>query len=66
MIKYNRIVEKLAKKHNVIVNDLYNPSIKIHAELGLGTDNVHYSTEGYKKLSNYVTHGLENAMSLEN
>ncbi|MEJ7693552.1 SGNH/GDSL hydrolase family protein [Daejeonella sp.] len=64
--KYNRIAEKLARRHGVTITDLYKPSVKIHAELGLGTDNVHYSMEGYKKLSNYVTHGLANAMSLEN
>ncbi len=63
--KYNRIAEKMMKKHKIIINDLYTPSIGIHSQKGLGTDNVHYSTEGYEALSFYVTNVLERVISLK-
>lgn len=60
--KYNRIAEKIAKKNCIIINDLYKPSVKIHKEMGLGKDNVHYSKEGYKALSIFITHKLEEVL----
>jgi lysophospholipase L1-like esterase len=63
--KYNRIAEKVAKKNCIIINDLYKPSVKIHKDMGLGDDNVHYSKEGYEELSKVITHKIENVLSLK-
>jgi lysophospholipase L1-like esterase len=43
------------KKHGIPVNDIYKASIKIHKESGLGTDNVHYTPEGYEQLSQLIS-----------
>ncbi len=52
--KYNAVAIKVMKRNKIKVNDLYKPSIAIHAENGLGVNNVHYDKEGYEALSKYV------------
>ena len=47
------------KKHSVVVNDIYEPSISIHQEFGKGTDDVHYSNQGYEKLGAIVSKFLK-------
>jgi lysophospholipase L1-like esterase len=59
VIKYNEVAKKIMKKHSVIVNDIYEQSIPIHKKFGKGLDDVHYSNEGYEKLSELVTSFLE-------
>lgn len=58
-IRYNEAAKKLMKKHSVIVNDIYEQSIPIHQNFGTGLDNVHYSKQGYEKLSELVTKFLK-------
>lgn len=60
--KYNAIAQEVMKKHGVVVNDLYTPSVEIHKKLGLGSDNVHYTKEGYKELSDYITKFLDKSL----
>jgi len=59
VIKYNDAAKKIMKKHSVLVNDIYEKSIAIHKEFGQGSDNVHYTDEGYQKLSKLVTGFLD-------
>lgn len=59
VIGYNEAAIKVMKKHSVIVNDIYEQSIPIHEKFGKGLDNVHYSTQGYKKLSELVIEFLK-------
>lgn len=58
-IKYNDAAKKVMKRHSVTVNDLYGQSVQIHQRFGKGSDDVHYSSQGYEKLSELVT-GLLN------
>jgi lysophospholipase L1-like esterase len=58
-VKYNDAAKAVMKKHAVLVNDLYEPSISIHKKFGKGPDDVHYTTEGYEKLSNLVADFLK-------
>lgn len=58
-IRYNEAAKKIMKKHSVIVNDIYHQSIPIHQKFGKGSDDVHYSNQGYEKLSELVTKFLE-------
>ena len=58
-IKYNDVAKKIMKKHSVVVNDIYEPSISIHQEFGKGTDDVHYSNQGYEKLGAIVSKFLK-------
>ncbi|MDO5968945.1 SGNH/GDSL hydrolase family protein [Flavivirga aquimarina] len=58
-IRYNNVAKKVMKKQSVIVNDIYEASIPIHQKFGRGSDNVHYSKQGYKKLGEIVTKFLK-------
>ena len=58
-IKYNDAAKMVMKKHGVIVNDIYEQSIQIHKKFGKGSDDVHYTNEGYEKLCELVNDFLE-------
>jgi len=57
--KYNEAAKSVMEKYSVIVNDIYEQSAKIHKEYGLGSDDVHYTKEGYKQLSEHIIDFLE-------
>ncbi|REG92744.1 SGNH/GDSL hydrolase family protein [Algoriphagus antarcticus] len=57
--KFNKAAKAIMKKHDVEINDIYRKSVKIHREYGLGSDDVHYSKEGYEKLSLVINSFLE-------
>ncbi|MFH4968925.1 SGNH/GDSL hydrolase family protein [Gaetbulibacter sp. M240] len=59
VIRYNEAAKKIMKKHSIMVNDIYEQSILIHKKFGKGLDDVHYSKEGYEKLSEHVTEFLK-------
>ncbi len=54
-IKYNNAALAVMEKHGIPVHDLYQYSIDIHQKHMLGEGDVHYTTEGYKALSESVT-----------
>lgn len=55
VFKYNKAAKRVMKKHGIPVNDIYKASIPIHKKSGLGTDNVHYTKEGYEQLSRLIS-----------
>lgn len=55
VIRYNDAAKKIMKRHSVTVNDLYEQSIPIHQKFGKGSNDVHYSNQGYEKLSDLVS-----------
>lgn len=57
--KYNDAAKLVMKKHEVEVNDIYKKSLKIHKDYGKGSDDVHYSSKGYRKLSESINNFLE-------
>ncbi len=57
--KYNAAAKAVMAKHRVPVNDIYEASIAIHQEEGLGNDDVHYSTKGSEALGKLITSFLE-------
>lgn len=61
-LRYNDAAKKIMEKHSVIVNDIYEASIPIHQVLGKGSDDVHYSDQGYEKLGELVTKFLKAEM----
>lgn len=54
-IKYNNAAKKIMKKHSVIMNDIYEQTVPIHKKFGKGTDDVHYTNQGYEKLGELVS-----------
>ncbi|HEY5687060.1 MAG TPA: SGNH/GDSL hydrolase family protein [Yeosuana sp.] len=60
--KYNDAAIAVMKKHNIRVNDIYNESIDIHNKYGKGPKDVHYSIEGYEKLSELIIKFLKTVM----
>ncbi len=63
-VKYNDAAKAVMKKHSVVVNDIYEQSVSIHKKFGKGVDDVHYTEEGYKQLSQLVTEFLEKEIKL--
>lgn len=63
-ISYNEAAKKIMKKHSVIVNDIWEESVSIHQKLGKGLDDVHYSSQGYEKLSELMTLSLNKEIKL--
>ena len=57
--KYNQVAKTVMQKHNITVNDLYESSISTHKKFGKGSDDVHYSKKGYKKLGKYISRFLK-------
>ena len=58
-IRYNDAAKRIMKKHSIIINDIFDQSISIHQEFGKGSDDVHYSNQGYEKLGELVTKFLK-------
>ena len=59
VIRYNDVAKKIMDKHAIMVNDIYEQSILIHKKFGKGLDDVHYSKQGYEKLSELITEFLK-------
>lgn len=59
VIRYNEAAKKVVKKYAIPVNDIYEQSISIHKKFGKGSDDVHYSSEGYEALSKLINGFLE-------
>lgn len=58
-IRYNEAAKAVMEKHSVAVNDIYEQSLEIHKMHGKGLDDVHYSTQGYKRLGELVAKFLK-------
>ncbi len=56
--KYNKAAKEIMKKHEILVNDIYRKSKSIHKTYGKGSDDVHYTKEGYEELGELVTNFL--------
>ena len=57
--KYNDAAKKVMNKHSVMVNDIYEESITIHRDFGIGSNDVHYNKQGYEKLGELIADFLE-------
>jgi len=62
--KYNKAAKLVMKKHNILINDIYEQSIAIHNRYGKGSKDVHYTTIGYNKLSELIINFLETELKL--
>ena len=60
--RYNRVAERVMKRHGIPVDDLHALSLEVHPEFGLGDDNVHYTPEGYRLLSEQVVKSIEKVL----
>ncbi len=69
-VKYNRAAKDVMQKHGILVNDIYEQSISIHNRYGKGSNDVHYTKEGYEELSelitNFLTTEINNIATLHN
>lgn len=60
--RYNKVAEKIMKRHKVTINKLYDYSLKIHPKYGKGDDDVHYTEGGYDALSVPVVNSIRRAI----
>lgn len=54
-VKYNAAALEIMEKYNILINDIYAQSKKIHSLHGTAPDNVHYTKEGSKELAKHIT-----------
>jgi lysophospholipase L1-like esterase len=52
--KYNAIAKEVMKKNGIPVNDIFKKSKKVHKKYGAAPDDVHYTKDGYKELSESI------------
>lgn len=57
--RYNQVAKKIMRENGVWINDIYHHSKKVHRKLGASKTNVHYTKEGYKELSIYISRFLK-------
>jgi siroheme synthase (precorrin-2 oxidase/ferrochelatase) len=62
-LRYNEVARKLMKKHRIVINDLHAASRQFPAGLFRAPGDVHFKTEGRKKLAQLVTKKIEQALS---
>ncbi len=62
-IRYNAAAKKVMKKHSIVVNDIYRQTIPIHKQYGKGPDDVHYTNQGYKNLSEQIANFLRDELN---
>lgn len=53
-VKYNAAAAEVMKKHGVRINDIHALTAKFPPELFKSKGNVHFSTEGYRKIAEQV------------
>lgn len=58
-IRYNKAAIQVMKENNILVNDVWKASKKIHSKYGQAPDNVHYTEEGYKLLAEKIVAFLQ-------
>lgn len=58
-VKYNEVARSVMEENGVMINDIYEKSIKVHKKYGKGEDNVHYNPEGSEKLGMYISEFLK-------
>ncbi len=55
---YNQAALEVMDKFNIPITDLYQCSKEIHPDFGTASDNVHYTSLGYRQLAKKVIEGL--------
>lgn len=61
-IVYNDAARKIMKKYDVAVCDLHKYSVGIHSKHKKAAGDVHYTSQGYKELSNHITHCIQESL----
>ena len=52
--EYNQVAIEVMNDYDIEIDDLYSLSLEVHPRLGKGDDDVHYTKDGYRKLSEQV------------
>ncbi|WP_405563438.1 hypothetical protein [Polaribacter sp. Asnod6-C07] len=58
-IKYNKVARRVMEENDIVMNDIYEISKKIHQKNGKGEDDVHYHEKGYQELGGYISSFLK-------
>lgn len=56
---YNAIAKRIMKDNGILVNDVFAKSRRIHKKEGKGNNDVHYTKEGYRMLSEPICQVLD-------
>ena len=63
LMKYNRVAEKVMRRHRVPVNDLFEYSLSI-VEAHQKPNDVHFTNEGYRLLGNRVAAAISDILGV--
>tara|TARA_B100000683_G_C12488194_1_gene553733 strand:+ start:1153 stop:2403 length:1251 start_codon:yes stop_codon:yes gene_type:complete len=61
--KYNAVALKLAKQHNLAINDLHALTAQMDKSMFSGKGDVHYTAAGYKLLADHVTDSIKSQLT---
>ena len=61
-LRYNEAAKRVMKQNNILVNDIYSASKKIHSKHRKAAGDVHYTKEGYKLLSKKIMKFIKKEM----
>jgi hypothetical protein len=63
VVLYNDTAKIIMNNNGVLVNDLHEYSVNLHEKFARGKGDVHYTSEGYKKLGESVSNFLEKELT---
>lgn len=61
-LKYNEVASRVMQKHGIVINDLNKLSRTFAPELFKGVGDVHFTSEGYRKLAVQVAASIRTAL----
>lgn len=62
-VKYNAVAAEIMKKHGIAIDDIYGLTSKFEPKLFVKPGDVHYTSEGSKKIAEQVVRFIEKELS---
>jgi len=63
--KYNEVAARIMNKYDIMIDDLYTLTRGFSPELFVGSGDVHYTKDGYRKIAAQVTDKIRAALKRE-
>ena len=62
---FNTVAKELMMKYSIPIIDIYDESKTIHHDFGMGSNDAHFSREGYRLLSDHICDFIEEQILIE-
>jgi len=63
--KYNEVAARIMNKYDIMIDDLYTLTEGFSPELFVGSGDVHYTKDGYRKIAAQVADKIRAALKRE-